>query len=154
MPGANCKHTEQYPDGEKDTEDCNAGDACPLTTSSTGALVAAIVCLVLIGIAGIVAFKFRNIIGNKLGCNRRSNHPPPRVTMSLRDTEASQMSTRRQRGEPIAVSTFRQLMRNRNVPGEDEFKRLDTADVRLNRLNKSKEAGLAANRNMDSPRNR
>ena len=117
-------------------------------------MVALIVAIVLIGIAGITAFKFRPVIGGLLRGNRSSNQPAPRVTISLRETEASQTSSFGQRREPIAVTTFRQLMRDRKIPGEDEFKRLGTADVRLNRLTKSKEAGLAANITSDSPRNR
>ena len=157
MPGAECKLSDEYPNGEKDTDDCNA---CPPTTSSTGpvsvsTMVALIVAIVLIGIAGITAFKFRPVIGGLLRGNRSSNQPAPRVTISLRETEASQTSSVvGQRREPIAVTTFRQLMRDRKIPGEDEFKRLGTADVRLNRLTKSKEAGLAANRTSNSPRNR
>ena len=149
MPGAICKPSDEYPDGEKDTDDCNAG-ICPSTSLSASTLASLIVAIVLIGIAGITAFKFRHVIGSK----RSSNQPAPRVAISLRETEASQTSSFRQRREPIAVTTFRQLMRDRKIPGEDEFKRLGTADVRLNRLTKPKEAGLAANRTSDSPRNR
>ena len=152
MPGTNCENTN---DGEKDTEHCH-DIMCPSATASTGLisvsmLVALIVAMILIA---IVSFKARHLIVSRLRGTRSNNHRAPRVKFSPKKNEALEISSFRQGREPIAVTDFRRLMRDRKIPSEDEYQRLGTVDARLNRQNKSKEAGLAANKEMDSPRNR
>ena len=171
VPNAECKNTEYgdehtedcndgtcpatFLSGDKHTEDCDDG-ACPATIpSGVISIVAVVVTVILIGIVGIVAFKFRHVIGGKLRGQRRIESPAPRVAISLRKMGVNERSSIiRHNSKPISLTTFRQLLRDRTIPEEDEYKSLGMADTRLNKLQKSKEAGLAANRNMDSPQNR
>ena len=123
---------------DKETVDCER-PGCPLANvvSVSASFIGAIL---LLGVMGLVAFKYRSAISGPIVRIRNKNS-------KVAKAEASKIFFIHHETVPIPTQEFVKLMKEKNIPtGKDEYHRLSKADNRMNVLVKSKNDGLAMNR--------
>lgn len=123
---------------DKETVDCER-PGCPLANvvSVSASFIGAIL---LLGVMGLVAFKYRSAISGPIVRIRNKNS-------EVAKAEASKIFFIHHETVPIPTQEFVKLMKEKNIPtGKDEYHRLSKADNRMNVLVKSKNDGLAMNR--------